>query len=201
MNQANGMKQMVRFGLILAVICLTATFVLAVTYQFTKPMIDEKLRAEEEEALKAILPEADSFNEKSLDGIDYFEALNRNELIGYCLKAAANGYSGFIRILVGIDLNGMIKGVEVLEHQETPGLGAKIKEIKPGEKTPWFLRQFIGKSARGVAVKKDIDAITGATISSRAVTDAINVKTNEFLSNPSIKIQDVLSRAMSRDRR
>lgn len=175
------MNQLFKFGLILGVICLTATLVLALTYQITKPRIEEQLKNEEQEALKVITPEADSFVEKSIDGIDYFEAFRGNKLVGYCLRITANGYNGFIRIIAGVDLNGIITGVRVLEHQETPGLGAKINEIKPQEEDPWFLRQFIGKPAGNLQVKKDIDAITGATISSRAVMDAINKTVNEFL--------------------
>src|SRR3989338_2421048 len=133
-----GMKtnanQMVKFGLILSAICLTATLVLAMTYEVTKPKIAEKLKAEEKSALKAILPEADSFVEKTIDGIDYFEAFKGKGLVGYCIRVVGTGYSGFIRIVVGIDPGGIIRGVEILEHQETPGLGAKINEIKDGEK-------------------------------------------------------------------
>jgi electron transport complex protein RnfG len=177
-----GMNQLVKFGLILGLICLIATLVLAVTYQVTKPEIDKKLKEEEQAALKEILPEADSFVEKTIEEIDYFEASKGKDLIGYCIKTIGNGYNGYMRIIVGIDLNGIIKGVRVLEHSETPGLGAKIDEIKPGEKEPWFLRQFKGKSAKSIEVKKNIDAITGATISSKSVTDAINKTVSEFLS-------------------
>ena len=155
---------------------------MALTYQITKPKIDEQLRIEEQNALREIVPEADSFKEKTLGGIDYFDAMKGNKLIGYCIKVIGNGYNGFIRLIVGIDLEGKIKGVRVLEHQETPGLGAKIDEVRPGEKDPWFLRQFIDKSATTIEVKKDIDAITGATISSKAVTDAVNKTVNEFFS-------------------
>lgn len=176
------MNQLFKFGITLSLICLLATLVLAVTYEITKPKIEEKERVEEEAALKAIMPEADSFKKKTIEGIDYFDALKSETLVGYCIRATGNGYSGFIKIIVGIDLNGVIKGVEVLEHQETPGLGAKIREIRPGEKEPWFLRQFKGKSGKTMVLKKDIDAITGATISSKAVTDAVNKAVNEFLS-------------------
>lgn len=175
------MNQLFKFGLILGVICLAATLVLALTYQITRPGIEEQLKNEEQEALKAIVPAADTFVEKSVDGIDYFEALRGNKLAGYCLRVTASGYNGFIRIITGIDLNGIITGVRVLEHQETPGLGAKINEVKPQEKDPWFLRQFIGRQAGNLEVIRDIDAVTGATISSRAVTDAINKTVNEFL--------------------
>ncbi|MCM8791225.1 MAG: RnfABCDGE type electron transport complex subunit G [Candidatus Omnitrophica bacterium] len=174
------MNQLVKFGLILGVICLIATLVLAVTYEITKPKIDEQMRLEVQSALKRIMPDADSFDAKTLDDIEYFEARKGAELVGYCVKVTGFGYGGYIRMIVGMDRSGIIKGVRVLEHQETPGLGSKINETRPGEAEPYFLKQFKGKQARTVSVKKDIDAITGATISSRAVTDAISKTATEF---------------------
>ncbi|MDP3730269.1 MAG: RnfABCDGE type electron transport complex subunit G [Candidatus Omnitrophota bacterium] len=176
------MNQLVKFGLILGVICLAATLVLAVTYEVTKPKIEEQLKTEEQNALRSIMPLADSFSEKALDGIEYFEALKDKTVVGYCIRVIGNGYNGYIRMIAGVDLNGTIEGVAVLEHSETPGLGAKINEIKPGESEPWFLKQFKGKNARVIAVKKDIDAITGATISSKAVTNSIRITTDNLLS-------------------
>ena len=175
------MNQLARFGIVLGVICLAATLVLAVTYEVTKPKIEKILKMEEQAALKAILPQADSFLAGKTGDIEYFEALKDNNRIGYCVKITGNGYSGFIRMIVGIDTNGIIKGVRILEHQETPGLGSKINEVKPGDKEPRFLRQFIGKQAKSVEVKKNIDAVAGATISSTAVTDSIRKTIEEFL--------------------
>ena len=175
------MKQLLKFGLILCVICMAATFVLAVTYEVTKPKIEEQQRIEEETALKSILPQADSFTKKQSADIEYYEAFKDGKPIGYCVKAAANGYGGYIHMLIGINLKGTIKGLEILQHQETPGLGSKIKEIAPGEKEPWFLRQFKDKSASGIELKKNIDAITGATISSKAVTDSVRTTIDKFL--------------------
>ena len=97
------MNQIARFGMVLGVICLLATLVLALTYQVTKPKIEEQLKKEEQAALKAISPYTDSFREKSIDGINYFEALKGGKLQGYCLRITANGYSGFIRLMAGID--------------------------------------------------------------------------------------------------
>ena len=174
-------NQLVKFGLILGVICLAATFVLAVTYEITKPKIEAQLKREEDAALKAIMPLADSFTERTTDGIEYFEAIKNGDIIGYCIRASGVGYNGYIRMIVGIDRSGIIKGIDVLEQYETPGLGNKIEEIRHGDRDPWFLQQFIGKDARSVAIKKDIDAITGATISSKAVTDAVNKTVSEFM--------------------
>ncbi len=175
------MNQLFKFGLILGMICLAAALVLAVTYQITKPRIEEQLRLEEQKALKSIAPEADSFEKKEAGDIEYFDAVKNGKVIGYCVRVAGTGYNGFMRILVGVDLTGVIQGVEVLEQQETPGLGAKVNEIKPGEKEPWFLKQFKGKQARTVEIRKNIDTITGATITSRAVTDAVRNTITKFL--------------------
>jgi electron transport complex protein RnfG len=174
------MNQMTKFGLILAAICLAASFVLAVTYKVTKPAIDARAAEEEASALSKILPEADDFIKKEADAIEYYEGYKNKNLVGYCVKAVGNGYGGYFHMIIGIDTSGVIKGVAVLAHQETPGLGAKINEIKYGETEAWFLRQFKGKDASTLSLE-DIDAITGATISSQAVVDATNSSINEFL--------------------
>jgi electron transport complex protein RnfG len=176
------MSQSARFGLTLGAICLAATLVLAITHGITKPKIDEQAALEKTRSLKRIMPEASSFEPKAAGGIEYFEAMKDGAVAGYCVNAVGSGYAGYIRMIVGIDTKDAIRGVEILEHQETPGLGAKIAEVRPGEKGPYFLRQFRGKQARTVAVGKDIDAITGATISSEAVTDAVRDTVNEFMS-------------------
>jgi Na+-translocating ferredoxin:NAD+ oxidoreductase subunit G len=174
-------NQLLKFGVVLGSICLAATLVLAVTYEVTKPKIEAQAKAEEENALKIVMAGADSFTEKSVDGITYFEAIKGTELVGYCVKVIASGYNGYIRMIVGVDPKGIIKGLEVLEQSETPGLGSKITEIRPGEKEPYFLAQFKGKLAETLAIKKNIDAITGATITSKAVTDAVKNTLTEFL--------------------
>lgn len=175
------MNNLFKFGLILGAICLAATLVLAVTYEVTKPKIEEQLKIEEQEALRSVMPSGGSFVEKALGGIEYFEALKDGSVVGYCVRVTAHGYNGYIRMIAGVDLNGVIQGIAVLEHTETPGLGAKINEIRPGEGEPWFLKQFKGKIAGTIAVKKDIDAITGATISSVAITDAVRKTVSELL--------------------
>ena len=176
------MNQLLKFGTILSSICLAATLVLAVTYKVTKPKIEEQQRLAEREALKVVMPDADSFSEKSARGIEYYEATRNGKLIGYCVKAVGNGYSGFIKMIVGIDPQGTIQGLEVLEQQETPGLGAKVKEVRQGEKEPWFLRQFAGKQAASLELRKNIDALTGATITSNAVVEAVKNTVAGFLS-------------------
>ncbi|MFO7580974.1 RnfABCDGE type electron transport complex subunit G [Guyparkeria sp.] len=106
-----------------------------------------------------------------------FRARRDGETIAVAVPVVTHrGYSGDIRLLVGVEASGEVKGVRVLEQNETPGLGDKIK----AEKTDW-IRGFTGRSLgnpapEGWAVKKDggvFDQFTGATISPRAVVEAV----------------------------
>ena len=84
-------------------------------------------------------------------------------------------------MLVGIDLKGKIVGINVTSQNETPGLGARVTETKPGEDRSWFLKQFEGKSASSLSLN-NIDAITAATITSEAVINGVREQVTEFLS-------------------
>jgi electron transport complex protein RnfG len=91
-----------------------------------------------------------------------------------------------IRLLAGVDVNGLLTGVTVLEHRETPGLGAQIAHIAYGESEPAFLAQFKGKTADGLVLGKaegqgSVQAITGATISSQAVLNSVREGLEAFL--------------------
>jgi len=166
------MNQMVKYGLILAGICFAAALVLSFVYRVTEPKIEEGLRAEEEKARRELLPAAESFEKKAEGGKEYYEGRTAGEAVGFCFSVVGHGYNGFLRLMVGIDTAGKIAGVRVLEHQETPGLGARINEVRPGESDAWFLRHFQGKDGRRLQLG-DIQAITGATITSRAVVKAV----------------------------
>jgi len=174
------MKKMLQYAAVLSILCFAASFVLALTNKVTKPVIEAYAKEEEKSALHAVLPLADSFETKEIDGVHYYDALKDGRLAGYCVKVNGSGYSGPIRMLVGITEAGVIEGVSVLSQAETPGLGARIVEIKKGSSRPWFLKQFIGKNATTVSLD-EIDAITAATITSKAVVDGINTSVNAFL--------------------
>ena len=117
---------------------------------------------------------------KKKDKVKYYEVYDKvDNLIGYVLSLKAVGYSGDILLLVGFSLKGEIKGIKILEHQETPGLGANITK-------DWFQDQFRGKTLDDLKVVKQEDekyilSVTGATISSEAVTDIIREKVKEFM--------------------
>ena len=92
--------------------------------------------------------------------------------------------------MVGVDSLGAIQGMKVLKQVETPGLGTKVEEIKYGEEDPWFTRQFLSKQADQVAVDKDggdIQSITGATISSRALTQSVVAAYEKLLNDRAVQ--------------
>ena len=176
------MKEIVKLGLILLLVTAIAGAALSVVNNITKPRIEEQKRLVTERALIAALPSADKTtidpvikNDTLRYYIGYTDTL-RKEIAGYAVVAKKNGYSSEIQTMVGVDTTGKIIGIKVIQEVETPGLGTKIEEIRYGETAPWFQEQFIGKFYNGLAVKKDggeITSITGATISSRAVTNSI----------------------------
>lgn len=174
--------KMIRLALILMFICVVASGILAFTYKITKSHIEFQETSKEKASLSIVVPEANDFILKKVDSIDYYEAIKAGKLIGYVIPIETQGYSGLIKLQVGIDKNGIISGIVVLSQNETPGLGSKISEVRSGEKSPWFTDQFKGKSAKNLELSKTmIQAITGATISSRAVLDGVSKKVSEFL--------------------
>jgi len=128
-----------------------------------------------ENTLRSIFPEMSRYEIE--DGI--YVIYEDGEKAGYAFTAAGGGYGGNIDILVGLDSGFEIKGISILSQTETPGLGARITESS-------FTDQFKGLSADSIALRSEggnIDAITGATISSRAVVEAIQGKMKEVIEN------------------
>lgn len=175
---------MIRFGIILMLVCLVASTILAVTYKVTYPKIIAQKDETENNSLRAIFPSSDDFKNTG----SYYIAYKNNGILGYIIKIYAQGYAAPIEMLVGIEQEGIITRVTILDQKETPGLGAKINEIRPPDKEPWFLKQFKGKKAADLSFS-NIDAITGATISSRAVMETVKNSVGEFLNNLNIKNQ------------
>jgi electron transport complex protein RnfG len=181
------MKDSLRLVLVLTVICVAAGALLAWINQVTQAPIASAAREEKVAAIKKVLPacdnspDADSVTVKS-GGRDwtFYVARQSGRYVGAAFEATtAAGYGGTIRVMVGIAADGTSQGLEVLEHKETPGLGAKITE-------PAFKNQFKGrdlvKTTWGVRKDQgDIDEITAATISSRAVVEAVKEGLDVYL--------------------
>lgn len=158
----------------LFVICLVATFLLGMTNSVTAPIIEKLAEETEIKSRQIVFADAASFGEETeADGTSIVAALDENgNVIGHVVVNTAKGYGGDISVMTGVDADGKVTGVNILSHAETAGLGAKVAEQS-------FRDRFIGLIG-GITVSKDkagensIDAITGATITSRAVTEAVN---------------------------
>uniref|UniRef100_A0A7C4GG34 Ion-translocating oxidoreductase complex subunit G n=1 Tax=candidate division WOR-3 bacterium TaxID=2052148 RepID=A0A7C4GG34_UNCW3 len=168
----------------LVLTCAVAAFALSQVYAVTRPKIDYQRKVKAvQEALAAVMPAAASFHEQE-PGEMWFALDAQGNRIGTVLKAAKQGYAGPVPVTVGIGLDGRIVAVRVASAseglKETPGLGLKATE-------PSFLSGFVGKTAPEVRLTRDggaIDAITGATITSRAVADGVSEAMERHLEEP-----------------
>lgn len=137
----------------------------------TAPIIEENNFKALNNSLSEIIP-AENY-QTIVDGdTTIYLAYNGEDKAGVLVSCVEQGYGGALRVLTGIDDNGCVVGVDILESSETAGLGANASN-------PSFINQFIGKKGTiGVsktwANETDIKAITGATITSKAVTAAVN---------------------------
>lgn len=162
------MKEMVRYGLILGLICFVASAVLAVVNSATEPKIKLQKNKEENAALREVMPQASDFKPHYQDDkIIYYSAYDsRNKLSGFVIRSEGKGYSSNIEAVSGLSLNLEITDVKILSQNETPGLGSRVSE-------PSFLERFRGKN---LDTFNQVQAITGATISSSALISSIKDK-------------------------
>lgn len=162
----------------LFVICVVSTVLLALTNQVTSPMITELAAKTAAETRQTVLSSAKSFSDAKtvkLGGTEYtyYEGLNGDQVVGYVFTTQSKGYGGAVEIMTGVDLKGAVTGIQTLTLNETAGLGMNAKNES-------FRDQFKGKSGK-INVSKsnpgddEIQALTGATITSKAVTDAVNI--------------------------
>lgn len=166
-------------------ICLIAGAILAGVNAFTAGPIAVAKAAALEEAIKAVAPEFDNKPTEEAymavtadgDSLKIYPAKKGDETVGGAVESnTLKGFGGEIKVIVGFDMQGTILNYSVLEHAETPGLGAKMHEWFRMEKGQ---QSILGRTIPdgGLKVSKDggdVDAITAATISSRAFLDAVN---------------------------
>ena len=173
----------------LFVICVVSGGVLGLVYNATKDPIAAAENAKKTEAIKNVLPEFQELKDMNVKSaledaeLPFHLAYDKDgNFIGAAVETFTNkGFSGNISLMVGILADGTVNNISVLQHAETPGLGSKMSE-------PSFKDQFNNKHADSFNfnVKKDggdVDAITAATISSRAFCDAVNRALSTFENN------------------
>ncbi len=178
------MKDLLNLSLRLALICAVAALALAKVNDLTAgPIAEAELRAELE-AVEAVLPpyaelRADTLGTDDGDAL-YYVGLTDGEPVGVAFGSISNkGYSGEVAILVGVDAAGKVNGVRVLRHAETPGLGANYTDVALLDA---FYKGY-GLDDRDWRVKKDggdVDAVTGATVTGRAIAGAVDQGLRRF---------------------
>ncbi len=161
----------------LVIICFVAASALAGIYILTFDTIEQQKQQKQQAAILAVLPAGCTISDaEQVNGMTVYKGYINGQWVGTAVETTENGFGGPIKIMVGFDADSKVFGYQVLEHQETPGLGDKMGT--------WFKtdkgnQNIIGKKADGAFqvskdVKGGIDAITAATISSRAFLKAIN---------------------------
>ena len=171
-------KEIIVPAVSLFLICVVVTALLALTNAVTAPKIDALAVETQEASKKQVLSSADSFSEEKQvekDGVSYtyYDGLaSDGSVMGYVFVTSAKGYGGDISVMVGVLGDGTVAGVNILSINETAGLGMNAKNQS-------FLDQFLGKSGEiGVAKNNpsdtEIQALTGATITSSAMATAVN---------------------------
>ncbi len=190
------MRSTVMLVVVLTLVCLISALALAFVNELTEDRIAAQKLAAKLRAVEEALPRDDlqydnnpsqdvlsipEWKEKDDTAKEIYLGKRGGEIIGAAFTSVGEGYGGFITVMMGVDPAGKLTGIEILEHLETPGLGANI------DNPELFKNQFMGRSPEGspegklVVAKSgqakngwEIEALTGATVSPRGVVQAIN---------------------------
>ncbi len=176
------LKEILRYGVILFIITAVSAALLAGVNMLTEGQIAQNAYVAEQNALREVIPGVKTFDAlpdetSEMYGADaIYAAIDENNIcIGHCVKISQNGYGGAIQSVIGVMYgeNGeqIVSGVEIISHSETPGLGANMTKDS-------FREQFVGKGrvevVKAGAKDGEINAISGATISSKAMASSVN---------------------------
>ncbi|NLK21500.1 MAG: RnfABCDGE type electron transport complex subunit G [Epulopiscium sp.] len=173
------MKEIMKLGLILFAITAFSAMLLGFAHEITKEPIENQVRLAREKAMNETLSQADRFEEVMVElpkgsKISEINAGYKGDLLeGFVVKVSPKGFGGPIEIMVGVSKDGIVQGIKMLKHSETPGLGANAEDDS-------FTSQYKDTSGELTVTKtipnkdNEIQALTGATITSRAITDGVN---------------------------
>ncbi len=165
-------REYIKPVIVLLAIAAVSAFLLAEVDHLTAPIIRENVRESTYKVYYEVLPEADSFTQLpcEIDGVT--AVLKADNGAGYVITAQSRGYGGQVPAAVSFDDSGNIIRVVMMANSETPGLGQKVT-------LPAFYDQFSGKKAEKLTLD-GVDAVSGATISSRASVSAINLAVEAY---------------------
>lgn len=173
-------REIIKLGLILFLITAMTGLILGGVYSITKVPIEKQIAKDRDEAMGEVLKAAHEFKKLGITTKDDIVkemnvGMNDAVVVGYAIKVEPKGYGGPLEIMVGIETSGKIGGIKILSQHETPGLGANaVLPAFSGQ----YKRKSIDKQLEVVKTKVSspykIDAMTGATITSKAVTLGVN---------------------------
>jgi len=172
----------------LTAICLVVAALLGGVNAITADKIEAINLANTEASLRAVAGGADEFRAMELTGAmtaaassqggkltEAYEIVSAGEVIGHAFKVVASGSQGNIEMIVGVDGDVGVIGVSIVSNKETAGIGSKVMENNALPSGVGVLDQFFGMSGAGtLTVGKNVDAISGATVSSKGVTKGVN---------------------------
>lgn len=168
------MKDKIKPTLVLTVICVIASLLLTYAHELTKTRISDQKEQKFSESVEALFGKTDSRLINDNFGYDEVEAVAVTSDGKTAIQVCTDGYSkDGINILVGIDENGAVSGIEFVSLGETPGLGSKVRDIET------FREQFYGRKE----VTDDLDAISGATYSSNGMKKAVDTAIEVYNEN------------------
>lgn len=162
------MRDILRLSITLALVGILSASLLTYINGVTAPIIAERQEAEYRQALELFFPDFDSFESEQQDG-DYFDLIydSSGNLIGIMSTIQQQGYDGYITYNLAVDGEGVILGLLIISHSETPGIGDIIT-------TDSFKEQFIGKSYEDpITAGEDVDIVSGATVSTSAMISSV----------------------------
>lgn len=167
------MREIVHLALRLLAFCLAAGLLLAATNALTKGPIAYQADLTAQNARKQVLTEASSFQKLSGGGdpayphlTAVYEGVDKDGVVGYTFSLSPMGFKAVIEMTLGVNKDGAITALSVDSQSETAGLGTKIT-------TDSYLRQYQGAAADSATLTEQIDGITGATVTSKAVVSAV----------------------------
>ncbi len=166
-KEESAVKSVIKICVPLAVICVVVSLMLSLINFVTAARIEENAAKERAEAIALLYPKMIDFElYETRDGAKIYSVRDDTTLLGACVTVTSNGFGGAIEMMVGINTDDTIKGVRILSMSETPGIGRKTNSED-------FLSRYAGKYGPFV-LGQNIDGITGASISSKAVTAGVN---------------------------
>ena len=178
MKKENTALYILRLTVTLLLICAAVAAVLAAVNAITKEPIAAIQEQKTQQAIAVVLPDAEGIEEMTLSGDTGIVSAVYAAEAGYAVEVTPGGFDGEITMMVGI-ADGKVTGISVISHTETPGLGAVA--AANNAKGEAFRGQFVGQSGV-LSVGDQIDGMSGATITSKAVTTGVNAAL-EFVEN------------------